>query len=181
MRLGIALALLTGLLALPGAAGSAKAPPARAVGAPRVETVTFSIRHRVFHDFHDMQTVRLNQDFILGDTDYSARVVQYVPDFYMDLTTRKVASKSEQPDNPAFKVIVRKGKAPQDTTWAFLNMPPHFGRRSYFAFHVIRIDFLGHAPMIADTVATPAQPETHAPASAPAAPDSLGRRDTLGR
>ncbi len=169
MRLGILGGLLAVAVALPAAAAPAKV-------APRVQTVTFSIRNRVFHEFRDVQSVRVGQDFGLGDTDFSARVVQYVPDFEMDLASRKVVSRSDQPNNPAFKVVVRKGKGPQDTTWAFLNMPPHFGRKSFFAFHVIRIDFTGHAPIVADTTATSPPPDTTA-----RAPHAPGTRDTLGR
>ena len=128
--------------------------PARTGGqAPRFESVTFSIRHRVFHDFRDVQTVKLNQDFPLGESEFSGRVVQYVPDFQMDLSTRKVFSLSNQPRNPAFKVIVSKQKVPQDTTWAFLKSPPHFGARSYFAFLVLQIDFANRTPLMADTAA----------------------------
>jgi hypothetical protein len=153
VRVGL-LGLLVGLLALPAVAADAPAPGAAAK--PRVKSVTFSIRHRVFHDFRDLQTVRLNEDFILGDTEYRARIVRYVPEFEMDLATRRVVSRSDQPRNPAFEVVVRKGNVPQDTSWAFLNMPPHFGRRAYFAFHVVRIDFTGHEPMLADTVSAAA-------------------------
>ncbi len=193
------LVLLLGWAGTPPA-GAKEAPAAqgRPAAKPRVKTVTFSIRHRVFHDFRDLQTVRLNQDFILGDTDYQARIVRYVPEFEMDLASRKVVSRSDQPRNPAFEVIVRKGGVPQDTTWAFLNMPPHFGRRSYFAFHVVRIDFLGHEPMVADTLTAPAAAAAdsaaratrgRAPAGFPApplphaAPGGLApaHRDTAGR
>jgi hypothetical protein len=166
-RIGLGFGLLIGLLTMAAAPGRGK--PASAAMAPHVETVTLSIRHRVFHDFHDMQSVRVGQEFILGDTDYNARVVQYVPDFEMDLTSRKVISRSDQPNNPAFRIMVRKGDVPQDTTWAFLNMPPHFGLRSYFAFHVIRIDFKGHAPMIADTVSASAPVPSDAGVPSPGA------------
>ena len=182
MRRGLRLGLLAGLLA----GSSAWAGGAPASHGPRLEAVTLGIQHRIFHDFHDVQRVKLNQEFLLGDSDYSARVVQYVPDFEMDLGTRKVISRSDQPNNPAFKIIVREKKVPQDTTWAFLNMPPHFGRRSFFAFHVLRIDFAGRAPLVADTTSEgPAAPRPpspppsgaggpHAPTAAPA--DTSGRR-----
>lgn len=136
------------------AAGSVSVAPARAADS-RFQTVTFRIRHRVFHDFWDQQTVKPNQEFPLGDTEFSARVVRYVPDFQMDLATRRVFSVSDQPRNPAFQVIVRKGKVPQDTTWAFLvSSPPHFGARSYFAFQVVRVDFADRPPLRPDTTRT---------------------------
>ena len=64
----------------------------------------------------------------MGDTEYTARVVEFVPDFTMDLKTRKVTSRGTEPKNPAFKIIVKKNNVPTDTTWAFFNMPPHFAR-----------------------------------------------------
>ncbi len=154
-----------------GTIAFAQTKPAPASRGPRLQAVTLVIRNRVFHEFEDVERVKLNQEFLLGDSDYSARVVEYVPDFELDLDTRKVFSRTPQPNNPAFKVIVRKGKVPQDTSWAFINMPPHFGRRSYFAFQVVRIDFLDHAPVLADTAAA-------APAGTPGAP---ARADSASR
>ena len=86
----------------------------------KLDAVTFGVRHRVFHDFYDVQKVKLNQDFPLGDSEYSARVIQYLPDFQMDLERHKFFSLSQEPRNPAFRVVVKKGKAPHDTSWAFL-------------------------------------------------------------
>jgi hypothetical protein len=161
MRRAHWLGLLVGLLVIPSAHGATK--PAPATGGGRFTAVTFGILHRVFHDFRDLQRVKLNQDFPLGDTEFSARVVQYVPDFQMDLKTRRVFSLSDQPRNPAFKVIVRKGKVPQDTSWAFLKSPPHFGARSYFAFMVLKIEFADRPPLVADTTgaAMPAAGASH--------------------
>jgi hypothetical protein len=171
------LGLLIGLVALPQARAQAK-PPVPA-GEARLDAVTLLVRHRVFHDFRDLQRVRLKQDFILGDTDYSARVVEYLPDFTMDLTTRKIVSKSDRPDNPAFRIIVFRKKAPQDTTWALLKMPPHFARKSLFAFQVVKIEFTGRPPIMVDTTTaapatTPAMPSGHP--VLPAAPDSAPGR-----
>jgi hypothetical protein len=129
------------------------APAAGAAPAQRlkVKTVTLRMYHRVFHEFRDEARVGLRQDFPVGDTDYSARVVEFVPDFALDLEKHKVISRSSEPRNPAFHIVVRKQGVPQDTTWAFLNMPPHFARKSLIAFQVMRIDFENHAPVLADT------------------------------
>ena len=173
MRRAMWFGLVIGLLLF--SAGRAETKGPTKTRGPRFDAVTFGIRHRVFHDFRDLQRVKLNQDFILGDTEFSARVVQYVPDFQMDLERHKIFSLSDQPRNPAFKIIVRKGKVPQDTTWAFLKSPPHFGARSYFAFMVLRIDYLDRAPLLPDTTASaPAAMPHAAPPAAP--PDSGGRR-----
>ena len=148
--------LVTGMVAaaLVASSGIAAVAPAPSHRGPKVATVTIGIRHRVFHDFNDVQRVKLNQEFEVGDTDYTGRIVQYVPDFTMDLKTRKVTSRSDQPKNPAFKIIVRQNKVPQDTAWAFLNIPPHFGSKSLLAFKVLRIDFAGAPPLLADTTKT---------------------------
>ena len=123
------------------------APPA-----PKLKSVTIAIRNRVFHEFKDQQTVLQGKSFPIGDTDYSAKIVQFVPYFAMDLSNGKVISRSPEPKNPAFKLIVsEKGKA-QDTTWAMMSLPPHFTRRSFLAFKVMRIDFIGREPIVVDSV-----------------------------
>jgi hypothetical protein len=152
------------VLALMAAGGAHAAAPASSGGkGPQLDAVTFAVRHRVFHEFYDVQKVKLHQDFPLGDSEYSARVIQYLPDFQMDLEHHKFFTLSDQPRNPAFRVVVKKGKAPHDTSWAFLKSPPHFSAKSYFSFQVLRIDFVGQPPLVADTTAAPAG--TPAPAS----------------
>jgi hypothetical protein len=95
----------------------------------------------------------------------------------MDLKRRRIFSLTDQPNNPAFKIIVRKGKVPQDTTWAFLKSPPHFGARSYFAFQVLRVDFADRPPLAADTTA--AAPKTEAPKETGETPAKPAAKDTL--
>jgi hypothetical protein len=138
--------------------------PSPSHAGPKLDSVTLAVYHRVFHEFRDRRRVRLNQEFQIGDTDYTATVVQYVPDFAMDLKSRKVISRTDQPNNPAFRIIVREKEVPQDTTWAMLHMPPHFAMKSFLAFQVLRIDFVGRAPILADTTAVPP------PAKAPPSP-----------
>ncbi len=146
-------ALAIGIAAGAGAA----AAPVSPVRVLKVETVTLRIRHRIFENFAETDTVRLKQDFQIGDTDYSARVVQFVPDFVIEGKDHRVASRSNEPRNPAVRVIVREKGVPQDTTWAFLNFAPHFRRNSMLSFQIMRIDFEGRPPVVAkDTTATAA-------------------------
>ena len=163
--------LLVGMIVTSWAHGQSS-PPSR--GARRLQTVTLGVRHRVFPDFRDRHRVRLHREFPLGDTEYSARVIRYVPDFQMDLERRQVFSLGDQPRNPAFQIVVRRNQVPHDTSWAFLKSPPHFGTRSYFAFQVLRIDFAGGPPLVADsTLVGPPPPASHA---APARKDTSGSR-----
>jgi hypothetical protein len=157
--------VLLAALAATGGFGAAAAAPARAEAkkdsSPRgasVKSVTLGIRHRVFQNFSELQTVAPRKEFPVGDTEYSARIVRYIPDFAMDLETKKIVSRSSEPRNPAFEIIIRENKVPQDTVWAFLNMPPHFARKSMLAFKIARIDFVGRASIVADTTRATAAP-----------------------
>lgn len=146
MKRTIVAAMLIGGLA----SGTASGGPNRASApkGPRISTVSLVISHRVFQDFVDREVVKLNQEFRVGDTEYTARIVQYVADFAMDMETRKIFSRSPEPKNPAFKIIVKRKNVPQDTSWAMLVMPPHFARKSMLAFRIDRIDFIGHDPIL---------------------------------
>lgn len=153
---------------------------------PQVTGVTLLIRHRAFPDFFDADSVGLKQDFQVGDTPYSARVVEFLPDFTMDLKTRKTFSRTNEPRNPAFRIIVREKGVPQDTTWAFLNMPPHFARKSLLAFTIARIDFKDRPPILAgDSTATrvPRPPAAHpdSTASHAARPSPAGKDSSAAR
>ncbi|MFM7231748.1 MAG: hypothetical protein ACKO3S_07170 [bacterium] len=144
--------------AKPAAAARPTTPSApattRSAGAPLVpERFTLVIGHRAFVDFRDRVEVALDEEFQVGDTDYSAKVVEFQPDFAMDLESRTVMSRSNEPRNPAARVLVWRNGAPNDTSWAFLKMPPHFGRRSMLAFQLKRVTFRNHAPVEADSAA----------------------------
>jgi hypothetical protein len=162
-RVAPAWAAFAALVLLPAAASAGAAASSHS---PSVTSVTLDIHHRIFQNFSERRQVRLNEDFRIGDTDFSARVVQYVPDFTMDINTRKVTTRSQEPRNPAFRIIVREKKVPQDTTWALLRMPPHFARKSMLAFQVQRIDFFGHEPLVRSDSVAVAKPVSMPPAPA---------------
>jgi hypothetical protein len=151
--------VLAGLLALGAFAASAPAA-GKASGKPTFTSVTLLIRHRVFGKFHDREVARPDKEFLIGDTDYTGKIVRYVPDFYMNVKTGEIRSRSNEPKNPAFQIIVKQAKVPQDTTWAFLRIPPHFARNSMLSFEILRIDFPDHPPVVnADSIAgTPPSP-----------------------
>jgi hypothetical protein len=120
----------------------------------KLKTVDLHIFHRVFPDFHDHVDAALNKEFRIGDTEYTGTVIRFVPDFTMDLKTGNITTRGQQPNNPAFRIVVRKNGVPQDTSWAFLNMAPHFGQRSLLAFLATRATFENHEPVASrDTLA----------------------------
>jgi hypothetical protein len=119
----------------------------------------------------DERQVRPREVFQVGDTDYSAQIVRFVPDFAMNLKTGKIATRTPLPNNPAFQIIVKEKHVPQDTTWAFLNSPPHFARKSMLAFQILRIDFKNHEPVVRqDSVAVSPAASAAKGATAPASP-----------
>ncbi len=135
--------------------GAARGRTTTAAAGPRV---TLEIRHRVFHDFLERQTVGMGQTSRVGDTEYSFRVAEFIPDFTMNLKTHQVTTRSLEPINPAFRVVVRLKGVPQDTVWAMLKMPPHFARKSLLAFKVLRIEMQGREPIVnPDSLPPPAE------------------------
>jgi len=122
--------------------------------ARKVRDVMLVVRHRVFHDFVENIEAMPSKAFPIGDTDYDATIIQYVPDFAMDIKTGKVVSRTDQANNPAFRIIVREKGVPTDTTWALLDSPPHYARKSMLAFQAVRIDFTSGKPLYSK-LATP--------------------------
>jgi hypothetical protein len=151
----LGLVLLGSVLLIGTGATPAEKAPAK------VKSVTVLIRNRVFHEFFDKQTVAMNEEFQVGDSEYTAELFEYIPDFAIDTKSKKVLSRSNEPNNPAFHVVVREKGAPTDTVWAFLNTPPHFARKSMLAFKIHEIEFIDRAKITAP-------PEPKNPASQPA-------------
>ncbi len=144
MRRSFALAALVGLLAAVPvlAAAPASAPSGAAKGPAKYRNVTLHIFSRVFPNFHDKVVATPNKSFRVGDTEYSARIIRFEPDFSLDIKTRKAMSMSGEPNNPAFQVVVSKAGVPHDTSWAFFNMPPHYSAKAHLAFVATRIEFV---------------------------------------
>jgi hypothetical protein len=94
----------------------------------------------------------------LGDSKYVARVERFVPDFRIN-DQGEVLSASDQMNNPAAQVVVYDDSAATDTTWAFLNFPPHFSPRSFFAFRLMAIE-AGESTDAANPVARPGSTST---------------------
>jgi hypothetical protein len=155
-----ALALLAAAPARAAAPGAAAAPRAATSGSPaKLKSVTLHVFNRVFPDFHDKVVATLQKEFRVGDTDYTARVIRFEPDFSLDLKTRKAFSRSGEPKNPAFQIVVSRAGTPHDTSWAFFNMPPHFGIKETLAFVATRIEFSNRPVLVSrDSIALRIEP-----------------------
>jgi len=160
----------------PGMSPLPKAPstPADLSKARKVKQLTLMIRHRVFHDFGEQVVTRLGEPFPIGDTEYSATVDQYVPDFAMDIKTGRVISRTAEENNPAVRIVVKEKGVLQDTTWALLDMPPHFGRKSMLSFQMSKIEYTSGKPLVAKQAPAPAK-QAAAPAKATTVPGGTSK------
>jgi hypothetical protein len=120
--------------AVAGVAPARAASDAFAVDAdPRLAFV-LELGNRMYPDWKETRRVRLDEPFIIGDTEFSAVVTKLMPDFL--ILDGKPRSVSAELKNPAVRVLVSKNGAPADSAWAFLNFPPHFSPRSFFTFQL---------------------------------------------
>lgn len=151
--LGIWIACAPALASTSGASGAIESATPGAAPA-RFKRVTLHVFNRVFSNFHQKAVAVPNREFRVGDTEYSARIIRFEPDFTLDTKSRKVRSRSGEPRNPAFQIVVSRAGSPRDTTWAFFNMPPHFGVREELAFVATEIVFVNRPSLVSqDSIA----------------------------
>ncbi len=101
------------------------------------------IGNRMYPDWNEIVNVKMRENFYLGDTEFTARVERFVPDFRIS-EGGNVLSHSNELDNPAVHVFVYGDSAATDSTWAFQNFPPHFSPRSFFIFRLKTVE--GYLP-----------------------------------
>lgn len=139
------------------------------VSVPDSELVlVVEIRNRLYPDWSEEQRLHLQEHFYLGDSEFTARIQRLVPDFRIG-DGGAILNFSEQLKNPAAQVVVYHDTTAVDTSWAFLNFPPHFSPRAFFTFQLKEI--IGYKP---GTIPVSAGPEGKAPATS--AGDSVAVR-----
>lgn len=103
-----------------------------------VQELTIAVRHRAHPGYYEEFQVKMGQKFQLSDTDYHARAVDFVPDFAIRLSDKKVFSRSDSLNNPAVKLIVYRGKEKLEEVWAFQKVEaPHFSPQSMLGFKLL--------------------------------------------
>ncbi len=68
-------------------------------------------------------TVPYDSDYTLPKTDLTVRVTQFIPDFIIDMESGQVSSRSDEPNNPAVRVMLFRGKDTLFNHWAFFKFP----------------------------------------------------------
>lgn len=108
------------------------------------DSVVLFIGNRMFPDFADIMSTPMHRRNTVGDSDFSFQVLAFNPDFFINDSTKTVIQRSDEPKNPAFRIMVYKDNAPVDSSWAFYNLDvPHFSRTSALWFKVLCFDYRG--------------------------------------
>lgn len=136
-RISILKTAILALLAPAGAASAAAAPADSSL------VLVVEVGSRLYPEWHEEVRVRLGETFFLGDSEFTARLRRFVPDFRIS-DTGEIGSASRELANPAARVVVYHDTTATDSSWAFLNFPPHFSPRSFFTFKLKEIH--GDAP-----------------------------------
>lgn len=66
--------------------------------------------------------VELNKEYLIKESGYQVKILRYIPDFSIDINTKKVVSKSSEPNNPAIEVEVVT-PAEKGQQWLFAKFP----------------------------------------------------------
>jgi hypothetical protein len=128
------------LLGLAAAEDQVDSPKAAADDA-RLALVV-ELGNRMYPEWRDTVRVHLDESFFLGDTEFRATFREFVSDFR--ILDGKVVSMSDSLANPAAHVFVFTDSGTVDSTWAFLNHPPHFSPDAFFTFRLQEIE--GYEP-----------------------------------
>ena len=101
--------------------------------------VKFSLElgSRLYPDWSDTVEVPIGERFYLGDSEYTAELRRFMPD--MRMKGGEAINVSLELNNPAVEVMLYSGDAVADSSWAFLNFPPHFSADEFFTFQLKRI------------------------------------------
>ena len=59
----------------------------------------------------------------IADTGYKVKILRYLPDFAMDMSTKEVASRSAKANNPAIEVELKGKDGAQQRFWVFARFP----------------------------------------------------------
>jgi len=103
------------------------------------DSLSFSLEvgNRLYPEWKEAHDVGMDEMFYLGDTEYTAAVERFIPDFR--IIDGRPVSFSDSLANPAAYVFVYGDSGAVDSSWAFLNFAPHFSPKSFFTFRLLEV------------------------------------------
>lgn len=101
------------------------------------EYYVLETRHQVFAEFRQVDTVRVNQRFPIGEGEEMGEVILFNP--HLSITEKgKILQLSDTLYNPAVRVRVMAGDSLVQESWAFyFTSAPHFRRSDMFGFRLL--------------------------------------------
>jgi hypothetical protein len=148
MKRIIVAAILSALVVVTARSARSEAPmDSTAIVADTSLVFTLVTGSRLYPDWSEEHQVKLHEMFYLGDTEYTAKIEGFMPDFRM--RDGEPLNWSMAMANPAAFVVVYADSGAADSTWAFLNFPPHFSPKSFFTFKLTTVD--GYEAPVTDT------------------------------
>jgi hypothetical protein len=95
------------------------------------------VSHRVFANFHEVDTVEMNEKFQIGEGDEVGEVFIFNPDFSIT-DSGKVLQLSDSLNNPAVRIRVMIKDSVIQQSWAFLyGGAPHYRRNDFLGFRLL--------------------------------------------
>lgn len=105
-----------------------------------LQSVTLISYHRMHASFAETTQVAPGQVFPIGDGEYTARVVQFYPEFVIN-GEGGLSSRSDRPNNPAVKLEVHHNGERIGFSWGFVTADvPHYRRTEMLAFRLIDLE-----------------------------------------
>lgn len=113
----------------------------------RDEDVRFvlEVGHLHFPDFQEVHRVGMGERFAIGDTELSARITRFEPDFAINTDAGKIFSRTQELNNPAVLVEVLQDGDTVAEKWAFRASMPHMGGETPVTFRLLSVEMGGVA------------------------------------
>ncbi len=101
-------------------------------------TYDIRVRHILDEQAYEDHWVRVGEEFFIADTEYSVKVERFIPDFVINMKTKKVSSRSDKPLNPALQLAVLYQEKLMYETWILYQNPiPHMIHQPGYYFQFI--------------------------------------------
>ncbi|RJP26565.1 MAG: hypothetical protein C4520_00535 [Candidatus Abyssobacteria bacterium SURF_5] len=111
----------------------------------RTSEPAFTVRVRHISDFqaHEDHVVHLHEGFFIADTDLYVKLQRFVPDFELNMNSKEVVSRSNEPLNPALQLAVSFQEDLLYESWIlYQNLIPHAIHEPGYYFQFIAYEDL---------------------------------------